>query len=76
MRVVRDLSGFLCSCFQGRSPHLELRPEHQVSSPVPTWISGFLWGFRRKSGLASLETCKSILFSSWESSVRLPVVFT
>ena len=48
IRVVRGLPGFLYSHCWGRSPHLELRPEHQVSSPVPTWISGFLWGFRRE----------------------------
>ena len=31
----------------GLCPHLELRPEPQGSSPVLTWISGFLWSFNR-----------------------------
>ena len=31
MRVARGLSGFFCSHFRGCSPHLELRPEPQVS---------------------------------------------
>ena len=33
---------------QGIWPHLKLRPEPQGSSPVLTWISGFLWSFNRK----------------------------
>ena len=41
------LSGFLCSRCWSRGPHLELRPEPRVSSPVLTWISGFLWSFHR-----------------------------
>ena len=45
--VVRGLSGFLCSPCWGRGPHLDLRPEPQGSSPVLTWISGFLWSFLR-----------------------------
>ena len=47
IRVVRGLSGFLCSQCRGIRPHLELRPEPQGSSPVLTWISGFLWSFNR-----------------------------
>ena len=47
MRFVRGLSGFLCRCFRGRGPHLELRTEPQCSSPVLTWNSGFLWSFHR-----------------------------
>ena len=46
-RVARGLSGFFSSCCQGRGPHLEPRPEPQGSSPVLTWILGFLWGFHR-----------------------------
>ena len=40
-------SGFLCSRCRGRGPHLELRPNTQVSTPVLKWISGFLWSFHR-----------------------------
>ena len=47
MRVGRDLSGFLSSWCRGLGPHLELRPEPQVFSPVLTWILGFLWSFHR-----------------------------
>ena len=48
MRVARGHPGFLCSHWQGRGPLLELRPESQVSSPVSTWISGFLWSFHKR----------------------------
>ena len=48
MRVARGLSGFLCSRCRGRGLHLELRPEPQGSSPVLTWILGFLWSFHRE----------------------------
>ena len=47
MRAVRDGSGFFCSNCRGQGPHLELRPEPQVSSPMLTCISGFLWSFHR-----------------------------
>ena len=47
MLVARGLSGFLCSCCQGRGPHLELRSEPHCSSPVPTCISVFLFSFSR-----------------------------
>lgn len=35
-------------CRGRESSHLELTPEPQCSSPVLTWISGFLWNFRRE----------------------------
>ena len=47
MRVARGLSGVLCSRCWGRGPHLDLRPGSQASSPVPTWILGFLWSFHK-----------------------------
>ena len=47
MQVARDLSGFLSSRFLSQRPHLELRPGLQGSSPVLTWIFGFLWSFNR-----------------------------
>ena len=47
MRIARGLSGFLSIRFWGRGPHLELRPEPQVSSPTQTCILGFLWSFHR-----------------------------
>ena len=43
--AVRGLSGFVSSCCRGLGPHLELRQETQGSSPVLTWILGFLWRF-------------------------------
>ena len=48
IRVTKGVSGFLCGCIRGQGPLLELRPEPQGSSPVPTWISGFLWSFHRE----------------------------
>ena len=48
MRVVCGLSGFLYIQFWGLGPHLELKPKPQCSSPVLTWISGFLWSFNRR----------------------------
>ena len=39
------LSGFLSSQCWVLGPHLELRPKHQCSPPMLTWISGFLLNF-------------------------------
>ena len=47
IRVERVLSGFLCSRCKGKGPHLNLSLQPQGSSPVLTWISGFLWRFNR-----------------------------
>ena len=47
MGVVRDLSGMLSSQCRVLSPHLELTPDPKVSSPVLTWILGFLWSLHR-----------------------------
>ena len=52
-RVVRGPLVFLCSHCWGRGPHLELRPEPQVSSPWPTWISGSSGVSTRESALIS-----------------------
>ena len=46
-RVARGLLGFLSIRCWVLGPHLELRPEPQVSSPVLTWISRILWSFNR-----------------------------
>ena len=43
--------GFLSIRCLGRGPHLELRLEPQGSSPVLTWISGFLWSSTGESVL-------------------------
>ena len=45
--VAMGPSLFLCNRFRGQGPHLELRPEPQVSFPGTTSISGFLWGIHR-----------------------------
>ena len=47
MRLVKGLSGFLSRRCSGLSPHMYLSPETQGSSPVLTWIAGFLWSFNR-----------------------------
>ena len=41
------LSRFLSSWCSGLRPYLKLRLEPQGSSPVLTWILGFLWSFNR-----------------------------
>ena len=55
-QITRGPSGFLCSRCPGRGSHLDLSPEPQVSSPMPTWISVFLWASGGKSGLVSCGT--------------------
>ena len=46
--VARGFLGFLSSRCRCLGLHLELRLEPQGSSPVLTWISGFLWSFKRE----------------------------
>ena len=79
-RISRAPYGFLCNRCRGQGPHLELRPEPQGSSPVLTWISGFLWSFNSGASprLAQTwcQTCKCNLLSSKKSSVMLPVELT
>ena len=53
-----------------------MRPEPQVSSPVLTWISGFLWSFQGSQASSRVEICKSPFVSSFNSSVRLPAELT
>ena len=77
MRVAWGHSGFLSSRCWALGPHLELRPEPQVSSLVLTWISGFLWSFNRKVRPCSfVQTGKSAFLSSCKSSFRLPFELT
>ena len=47
MRIARGLSGFLCRRCWCRVLHLHLTSETQISAPMPTWISAFLWSFHR-----------------------------
>ena len=47
MQVARGLSRFLSSRFRVQCRHLKVRQKPQDSSPVLTWISGFLWSFNR-----------------------------
>jgi len=58
--VTRRLSGFLSSRCRGIGPHLELRMEHQGSSPVLTWSLGSYGVSIGESGLVScgdMELC-------------------
>ena len=75
MRVARGFSGFLSSWCRVLGPHLELRLQPQVSSPVLTCISGFLWSFNWRVRTL-VETCKSTFLLSCNSSVRLTVKLT
>ena len=47
VRFERSPLGFLSSRCQVLSPHLELKMEPEVSSPVLTWILVFLWSLPR-----------------------------
>ena len=47
MRIARGLTGLHSSWCRVLSPHLELTPDPKVSSPVLTWILGFLWSLHR-----------------------------
>ena len=47
MGVVSGLSGLLSSLSRVPSPRLGPRMEPEVSSPVLTWILGFLWSLHR-----------------------------
>ena len=73
MRVVRGLSGFLCSCFQGQSPHLDLRPKPQGLSRADMDLGVPLGRPQVRQASSRVEPCKSALLSSHKSSVRLPV---
>ena len=63
MRVARGLSGFLSRWCRVLGPPLELRPEHQSSSPVLTWVSGLLWSLNRVVRPHLVWRHASLLFS-------------
>ena len=44
---LEGLSGFLYRRWQGLRPCVESGPEHEDSSPVLTWIFGYLWSLPR-----------------------------
>ena len=79
MRVAGGLSGFLCSRCRVEVLiwNLEWRSDPQVSSPVPTWISAFLWSFHREARPHLVWKHGSPLFSpAGKTVVRIPVVMT
>ena len=45
--LLGGLSGFLSRRCRGLRPCVELLPEPDDSSPVPTWILGYFWSLRR-----------------------------
>ena len=45
--LLGGLSGFLSRRCWGLRPCVETVPEPEVSSPVPTWILGYLWSLPR-----------------------------
>ena len=45
--MLAGLSGFLSRRCRGLSPCVELVPEPDDSSPVPTWIWGYFWSLPR-----------------------------
>ena len=75
IRDVKGLSEFLSSRCSGIGLHLELRPEPQSSSPVQTWITGFLWSFNMRVR-PCLVLRHGTLLSSRGVKVRLPVELT
>ena len=46
--LLGGLSGFLSRQCRGLRPCVELLPEPEVSSPVPTWILGYFWSLPRE----------------------------
>ena len=76
MLVVRGFSGFLSSRCWLLGPHLELRPEPQVSFPMLTWISEILWGFNRGVRPRLAQDMQVCLILICNSSLRLPVKLT
>ena len=66
MRVARGPSRFPSSMCWVLGPHLQLRPGAQCSSPLLTWISGFLRSFNRGVRLrllwrhASLQSSRAV----------------
>ena len=48
IRVARGPTGFLSSQCRDLGTRLELQPDLEVSSPVLTWILGFLWSLPRR----------------------------
>ena len=82
MQVARGHSKFLSSRCRVLDPHLEFRAERQCSSPVMTWISGFLWSFNRwvrhhlvwTHGSLLCYRAKNVVsgfLSSWHRDLRL-----
>ena len=55
---------------------LELWQDRQCSSPVLTWISGFLWSFHRGVRPRLLWRHEVRFPLKWKSSVRFPVELT
>ena len=47
MRVARGPLGIPLPLMPGLRPCVESVPEPEVSSPVPTWISGYFWSLPR-----------------------------
>ena len=66
MQIARSLSGFLSRRSWVLSPHLELRTDPKISSPVLTWILGLLWSLHRgvrprlEWGHARLLSCLAV----------------
>ena len=74
--LVRGFSVFLSSCCRVLGPHLELRPEPQVSFPMLTWISEILWSFNRGVRPRLAQDMQVCLILICNSSLRLPVKLT
>ena len=53
MRIARGPLGILSRRCRVLRPCVEMVPEPEVSSPVLTWILGFLWSLPGESGLIS-----------------------
>ena len=51
--LLGGLGGFLSRQCRGLRPCEESVPEHEDSSPVPTWILGYFWSLPRGSVLVS-----------------------
>ena len=75
-RVARGLLGFLSIRCRVLGPHLELRPEPQVSLQCLSGSWGSYGVSKGHQASSRVETCKSTSLSSCNSSVQLPVELT
>ena len=72
--LLGGLSGFLYRRCRGLRPCVESVPEPEDSSPVLTWILGYIWSLPREvSPRLEVGACTCAFLPRGSRSVRLPV---